>query len=191
VSSFPTCFKFTLSWEGLWTDSPDDPGGATMKGVTYDQFVAWRHAKGMPTPTMDDLRNISDTELEAFYAVGYWNPIRGDDLVPYAALMVYDFGVNASPHRSAIELQECLGFTGDDVDGWIGPNTIAATRAADAGALLAHLAAAHLAFYATRPPAWRASFLQGVDNRVHSSQTAAAALIPATPAAAKPGQLVS
>jgi lysozyme family protein len=177
VSAFLSILPFTLAWEGLWVDNPKDPGGATMKGITIGAFTAWRHAKGMPTPTLNDLRNISDAELQAFYAVGYYNPINGDALPPPAALMVFDFGVNVGPHQSAMMLQDCLGFSSDKVDGWVGIETLAAVRAYDLGRLIGLLTASQITFYDQEPESEKEEFLNGWTNRTFARQTAANAMI--------------
>ena len=36
---------FCRSWEGGWSNHPNDKGGATMRGVTYTTFCAFRKAK--------------------------------------------------------------------------------------------------------------------------------------------------
>ena len=37
---------YCRSWEGGWSNHPNDSGGATMKGVTYTTFCNYRKAKG-------------------------------------------------------------------------------------------------------------------------------------------------
>ncbi len=151
ADAFDACLAFTLPEEGGWADDPDDPGGATMKGVTFAAFQGWRSKQDLPPPTLDDLRDISDDELQAFYATGYWNTIRGHDLPRGLDLMVFDFGVNAGWHRSATFLQQSVGLTGRDVDGWIGPQTLAAAAKAAMRLTLVEVVARQLIHYASRP----------------------------------------
>jgi lysozyme family protein len=125
ADAFLQCLQFTLPEEGGFVDDPADPGGATNKGVTLAAFRDWRAKATLPEPTVDDLKAISDDELQAFYATGYWNTIRGHDLPPGIDLLTFDFGVNAGWHRSATFLQQAIGLTGRDVDGWVGPQTLA------------------------------------------------------------------
>ena len=143
MDRFLACLAFTLAPEneGGWSDNPMDPGGATMHGVTLANFRTWRHD---PLATKAELRAIGDAELRAFYAVGYWQPKRCQDLPAGVDLMVFDFGVNAGTRESAMVLQQAVGV---GVDGWVGPGTLAAVRTMDASDLVDALAAAQEAHY--------------------------------------------
>ena len=122
-SNFPRVLAETLSHEGGWSDHPQDPGGATMKGVTLKTFRTY-----YPGATKDDLRNITDAQLERIYRDGYWNAVRGDDLPAGLDLVAFDAAVNSGVSRGAKWLQQALGVT---ADGKIGPATIAAAKAAE------------------------------------------------------------
>ena len=117
--NFQHCLALTLQYEGGWSDDPHDPGGATMKGVTlavYEQF------KGR-SATKDELRHISDADLEAIYRTGYWDKMRCDDLPKGVDMVAFDAAVNSGPKRSAQWLQRAA-MVADD--GQIGPQTIKA-----------------------------------------------------------------
>ena len=62
----------------------------------------------------------------AIYRSLYWNPLRAEALPLGVDLSVFDMGVNAGICRSPRLLQRALGFTGEEVDGSIGPETLAA-----------------------------------------------------------------
>lgn len=120
--NFAECLAHVLQSEGGWAEDPRDPGGATMKGVTlatYEQFKG-RHA------TKDELRAISDEDLQAIYRQGYWDKVRGDDLPPGVDLVAFDAAVNSGPRQSAKWLQRAAMVTADGV---IGPVTIKAVNA--------------------------------------------------------------
>lgn len=114
----------TLRHEGLWADHPQDPGGATMKGVTLRTYQAYK-----PGAMKVDLRNITDSELRAIYKSGYWDEVRGDDLPAGVDMVVFDIAVNSGPKRAAEWLQEAVGAT---VDGIIGDQTVVLAKRADA-----------------------------------------------------------
>lgn len=116
--NFKACLAVTLSHEGGWSDHPRDPGGATMKGITIKRYRDFK-----PGATKDDLRAISDAEVEQIYHTGYWASVRGDDLPAGVDLAVFDFGVNSGPGSAAKHLQEVVGVK---QDGGIGPVTLAA-----------------------------------------------------------------
>lgn len=119
--NFAGALSAVLVHEGGWADHPKDPGGATMKGVTLATYRQYR-----PGATKQQLRNISDAELERIYRDGYWNKVRGDDLPAGVDLAVFDFAVNSGPARAAIYLQNIVGAA---PDGKIGPLTITAVNA--------------------------------------------------------------
>lgn len=91
---------FVRRWEGGWADDPNDPGGATNKGITIGAYTRWREAHGQPVPTKDDLRNISDAEVEQIYREWYWLPSSADTLPFPMCLAVFDLAVNGGIGRA-------------------------------------------------------------------------------------------
>ena len=117
--SFDAALKETLSHEGGWSKHPLDPGGSTMKGVTKATYEDW-----MGRAVNDnELKMISDDQIEAIYREHYWNRVRGDDLPAGLAMAVFDFAVNSGPARAIRHLQSVVGTS---PDGQIGPQTMAA-----------------------------------------------------------------
>jgi lysozyme family protein len=92
-------------------------------------------------------RTRSLKTASAIYRSLYWNPLRADALPPGADLSVFDTGVNAGISRSARLLQQALGFTGDQVDASIGPETLAAANRFDARTLVINLADRQTSYY--------------------------------------------
>ena len=117
-TSFKSALKHVLVHEGGWADHPKDPGGATMKGVT---LATYRRHFG-EDKSKDNLRNISDDELEQVYRSGYWNKCRCDELPAGVDYAVFDAAVNSGPGRGAKWLQAAVGAK---QDGGIGPKTLA------------------------------------------------------------------
>ncbi len=144
MSPFDTCFAFTLREEGGFTNDPHDPGGATNLGITLATLTHWR---GHPC-TAEDVRLLTLAEASAIYRALYWHALRCDLLPPGIEAMTFDFGVNAGPHESAVELQQAVGTT---IDGVIGPLTALAAKGADRATLIGHLNALHEARYRSRP----------------------------------------
>jgi lysozyme family protein len=116
--NFKDSLQRVLVHEGGWADHPRDPGGATMKGVT---LKVYREHYGADK-SKDDLRNISDAELEAIYKKGYWDRCKCDQLPSGVDYAVFDSAVNSGPGRGAKWLQGAIGAV---QDGGIGPNTLA------------------------------------------------------------------
>jgi lysozyme family protein len=118
--NFKNSLTHVLVHEGGYVDHPQDPGGATNKGVTLAVFQRfYGTSKGK-----DDLQAITNEQLEHIYKTGYWDKCRCDALPNGVDYVVFDQAVNAGPGRSAKWLQAVVGAT---VDGVIGPLTIAAT----------------------------------------------------------------
>lgn len=95
------CLAFILRWEGGWANDPNDPGGATMKGITFSTYKRWRKARGQSEPTKDDLRNIPDSVVEAIYYQWYWLESGANKLAWPLCLAQMDTAVNAGTGRAA------------------------------------------------------------------------------------------
>lgn len=115
--NFKKCLDTILAHEGGFVDHPEDPGGATNKGITlqtYNDFLG-REA------TVEELKNIPDEHVETIYKKEYWDKISGDDLPCGVDLAVFDWAVNSGFIRPAKVFQELIGAK---VDGYIGPKTL-------------------------------------------------------------------
>lgn len=136
--NFPPVLAITLKHEGGFVDHPDDPGGATNKGITIGTFRRYR-----PGASVSDLRAISGADVERIYRDGYWTPVRGDDLDHGVDLAVFDFGVNSGPSRSARNLQAVAGVK---QDGKIGPVTLGALTSMRGDTIVKKLCGRRLSF---------------------------------------------
>lgn len=173
TGNFEACLRQVLRHEGGWSDHPDDPGGATMKGVT---LATYRQFKGREASKVE-LRAISDAELRAIYRRGYWDRVRGDDLPAGLDLVAFDGAVNSGPAQGAKWLQRALGVADDGV---VGPVTLAAARAADRPAAIRDACARRMAFL--RGLAAFAVFGRGWTRRVDEIRDEALRMTAAVPA---------
>jgi lysozyme family protein len=115
-----------LTHEGLYSNNPADPGGATMKGVTQRVFSEWLRANGQPSR---DVRTITDAELTAIYRKRYWDIAQLDKLAHGVSYVVFDGNVNSGVSQSVKWLQRALqamGLYQGAIDGIIGQGTILA-----------------------------------------------------------------
>lgn len=106
--NFLACLKTILPFEGLWSDDPRDPGGATMKGIILATFRRY-----YPKATKADLRAISDTDLEKIYRLEFWDKINGDKLAAGVDLATFDAAVNSGPGRAKAWLLASVGGSDD------------------------------------------------------------------------------
>ena len=166
------CLAFTLREEGGYVDDPSDPGGATNMGITLATYRQWSDDPNLGDVQVKDLAPKTAT---AIYRSLYWNPLRADALPAGVDLSVFDMGVNAGIWRSARLLQQALGFTGDEVDGSIGPETLAAAGRFDPRSLVNNLADRQAAYY--RSLADFPTFGTGWLNRTDARRDAALAMI--------------
>lgn len=108
-ANFDRCLVNVLKREGGFSNNPNDPGGATMQGVTQRVYDAYRRSKG---ENLQGVRSIARSELEEIYRYQYWNlcgartlPIGIDDAV-------FDEAVNSGVSRSVKDLQSVLAKRG-------------------------------------------------------------------------------
>lgn len=125
MDRFADVLPFTLQYEGGYSDDPHDPGGATMRGITWRVYNAYRDGRGLPR---QHVRQISNAEIVEIYRFNYWNTVRGDELPAGLDLAVFDFGVNSGPGTAIMRLQKVLGVP---VDGHLGAVTIEETHRRD------------------------------------------------------------
>ena len=126
--------------EGGYVNHPDDPGGATNKGVTQRTYDSFRERNGL---LKRDVREITGGEVKEIYQRQYWDAISADDLPDGVAYCVFDAAVNSGPGRAVRWLQKCVGAK---VDGVAGNETISKTRGADPIALIDEYCDRRLAF---------------------------------------------
>jgi lysozyme family protein len=119
---FEACLAETLKWEGGWSNHPQDPGGATMRGVIQRVYDGYRDGKGIARRTV---RAIEDAELREIYRRNYWDLCRAAELPAGVDLAVWDYTVNSGAGQAVKSLQRVLGV---GVDGNFGDVTMAAVQ---------------------------------------------------------------
>lgn len=122
-ANFAPSLALVLQHEGGFVNDPQDPGGATNRGITQVVYDAWRLGEGLGRRSV---RNINDYEVGAIYRRNYWNACRCDDLPSGLDYCIFDFAVNSGVNRASRYLQRALGAV---EDGQIGPETAARASA--------------------------------------------------------------
>jgi lysozyme family protein len=167
--NYQTALTNVLKSEGLWSDNPADPGGATMKGITLETYRAW---KGNPHISKDELKNIPDQDVHDLYKQNYWDKIKGDDLPSGVDYAVFDASVNMGVGRAAKLIQAAAGVTADGV---IGNGTLTAIKNADPKALIEKFSNEKDAFYKSLPTF--GTFGKGWLNRVAQVKSTSESMI--------------
>ena len=137
MPAFEQAFAILLPYEGGYDTNPDDPGNWTGGAVgagrnlgtnygvdsgSYDIVLSrlpLAIAKAMPMTVKD----LTLEQAKTIYRYQYWNLVRGDDLPPPLALLVFDAAVNNGVSRAVQWLQYAVSTA---ADGRIGPVTMAA-----------------------------------------------------------------
>ena len=166
--NFLQCFALVLKNEGGYVDNPSDPGGATNLGCTKATWEAWVGHE----VTKADIQSLMPNDVMPLYKARYWDTVKGDDLPMGVDYAVFDLAINSGPGRAAKTLQSALGVS---ADGSIGPATIAALKAANAGEIASKICDARLAFLQGLPT-W-STFGKGWGRRVAEVAQAAANMV--------------
>jgi lysozyme family protein len=140
-ANFFKSLEMVLKHEGGFVDHPEDPGGATNKGITHKTYSDFL---GRPLEDVDELKNIPEEHVQLIYKQGYWDKVKGDNLPSGVDFAIFDWAVNSGPGRAAKALQKAVGAT---ADGAIGPKTLAAVEAADAAEIIKAVADDREVFY--------------------------------------------
>ena len=140
-NNYDAALQHVLKSEGLWSDNPADPGGATMKGITLSVYREW---KRNPHISKEELRVIPDEEVYNLYKELYWNKVQGDYLPAGVDYAVFDSAVNMGVGRAAKLIQEAVGVTADGV---LGPASVSAIQKTDPKELIEKFSALKESFY--------------------------------------------
>jgi lysozyme family protein len=114
--NFDEAFEIVIGHEGEWSNHARDPGGLTRWGITQRDYPNL----DLETLTLDGAKHI--------YKSDYWDKIQGDYLPGKIAFLVFDSAVNQGVMRATKLMQRALSV---QVDGVIGPRTLAAAQSVD------------------------------------------------------------
>ena len=110
--NFETAFDLLITHEGGFSNHPDDPGGATMYGITEKVARANGYTGAMRDLTLDFSKSI--------YRKSYWDACRCDQMPDTLRYPLFDAAVNSGPGQAIKWLQSAVGVK---ADGAIGPVT--------------------------------------------------------------------
>jgi lysozyme family protein len=95
--NFLTSLKFTLQYEGGYSNHPDDPGGPTNFGITQRVYNTYRTNKKLQ---VQSVKSITTDEVHEIYQINYWNLCRCDTLPSGVDFAVFDLAVNNGVGRA-------------------------------------------------------------------------------------------
>ena len=116
-TAFDTAFGRLMSYEGGYSNDPDDPGGETNFGISKRSF-----------PEVD-IANLTEEQAKVIYLEKFWIPLRLNHVVePNIAAEIFEQGVNLGNKMAVKNAQSALNYLGGGlkVDGDMGPVTVGA-----------------------------------------------------------------
>lgn len=90
-NEFEQALKFVLEREGGYVNNPNDPGGATNKGITQGTYNSWRKSKGL---AVKDVKLITNEEVKEIYYKNYWLAAKCNTMTKKFAVVCFDSAVN-------------------------------------------------------------------------------------------------
>ena len=113
--NFDKAFHELLGHEGGYSTHSDDPGGATMWGVT-ERVARANGYKG-------SMKELPVEKAKEIYRKDYWDAVQADILPDELRYTIFDAAVNSGPVQAIKWLQACLNV---EQVGVLGPKTKAA-----------------------------------------------------------------
>jgi len=169
MTPFDRCLELVLIEEGGFVNHPLDPGGATNLGITKKAYEDWVNT----VTSVERIKSLRVSDVRPIYRTKYWNPVRADDLPDGINLIVFDAAVNSGPRRAARWLQRCVHA---EVDGAIGPKTLAITKTCDPAVVIRQFQQERL-FFLQSLDIWK-TFGKGWEKRVRRIQDSALKMLP-------------
>lgn len=108
--NFDKMLKFVLLREGGYSNNPNDKGGETNKGITYQTYNSYRKSRGLSPRSV---KYITDEEVRDIYYNNYYKASGADKIQnPKLAAYVFDTAVNIGVSRA----KEFLAKSGNDLN---------------------------------------------------------------------------
>lgn len=126
-----------------YANDPDDAGGATMCGITIATYRSYCKLKGLPTPSVTNLRNITFEQWRDVLKTLFWDKWKADEIQNQAVANNLVDWVWASGSHGIKKPQAILGVK---ADGIVGPITLAAVNASNPKDLFDKIHASRVAF---------------------------------------------
>ena len=92
--SWPKAIAFALSWEGGYSNDPDDPGGETNFGISKRYHPN------------EDIKNMTKERAMEIYKGSYWYAMKCDELPYPLDMVVFDCAINPGLGRAQMFLEQ-------------------------------------------------------------------------------------
>ncbi len=130
-------WPFIKSWEGGFSNHPNDKGGATNMGITIATWKKQGYDKdGDGDIDIQDLMFLTDADAYNIFKLDYWQKLKGAQIKDQSvANLLVDWLWSSGAYGIKIP-QRVLGVK---IDGIVGPKTLAALNAQEPRAFFAKL----------------------------------------------------
>ena len=160
--------------QGLTADQNDpaascNPGKYhTNKGVTFCTFKGLGQKVGVTPITYERFLNLTKQDAGKFL-LAYYQQMQGDKLSPKIGLSLCEASWGSGPGTAVIHLQKALNLMGKkvNVDGVLGPGTIAAANSVSQSALYDNYWKIRISYLKSLGSLWQ-TYGVGWMNRVNS-----------------------
>lgn len=146
MSVFDSAFEKVLGAEGVLSMDPKDKGNWTGGNVGVGELKGSKYGISAAAFPHIDIANLSLAGAKLLAYNYYWAPIRGDQMPPAIAPAVFDMAYNQGIVQAAKTVQKACGA---EVDGAIGPATIAKLYGMDLKVLMKNLTVERILVYST------------------------------------------
>jgi lysozyme family protein len=134
--NFDDAFARLTGNEGGYVNDPNDPGGETKFGISKRAYPE------------EDIAGLTLERAKYLTQRDFWGPAGCDALPDVMKFQMLDMAFNTSaPGRPATAIKMLQEAAGADVDGVLGPHTLAAVNAADPQHVLRRLQGVLLRYY--------------------------------------------
>lgn len=127
MDEFDKLVAHILDSEGGVANHPDDPGGLTNKGVTWETFKRLAYPVLGIAPTQANLLSLTDNQV-ARIIYYFWQDIGGDQITnKLISSILTEWSWGSGPQSAGITIQRILNTDFGkqlSIDGVIGPKTI-------------------------------------------------------------------
>lgn len=102
-----------------WMNDPNDNGGPTLAGITYNEYCRYVGRADLCRPkgdrnwdpaVVEALKAIPDEHIAEYYRSKKWNVIKGDALPSGVDIAVADVATLHGPGKAAQFLREAIGY---------------------------------------------------------------------------------
>ena len=144
--TFDEAFDRLLGHEGTFSGDPADRGNWTSGVLGLGKLKGTKWGISAAAYPHLDIGALTKIEAKDIYQRDYWQAIKADELPPGLRFHAFDAAVNSGVKQAVIWLQRAVGA---EVDGKLGPVTIATAHRADPGTAIARLNGHRLAHMAS------------------------------------------